>query len=245
MNYNEYKFSKTEMLFNLLTGAVLSAAAAWAFYRTVMAFFLMLPLVWFYIRFRRKECISKRKRELSIEFREAIMSVQSAMNAGYSVENAFMEAAHDMELMYGPDAYISIELKVMIRRLRSNESLEKILNDLGERSGIDDIREFAGIFAVAKRSGGNMNGIINRAVRMIGDKMEVSREIDTVISAKKYESRIMDIVPFGIIVYSSLSSPDISSVLYHNLRGNIIMTICLIVYAAAFFISEKIVDIEV
>ncbi len=245
MNYNEYKFSKSEMLINILTGIALSAAVAWAFYRSFIAFFLSLPIVYFYILFRRRECIAKRKRELSIEFREAIMSVQSALNAGYSVENSFMEAAHDMELMYGTEAYISMELKILVRRLRSNESLEKILNDLGERSGIDDIREFAGIFAVAKRSGGNMNGIINRAVRMIGDKMEVSREIDTVISAKKFESRIMDMVPFGIIIYSSISSPDISSVLYHNLRGNIIMTLCIIVYVAALLISEKIVDIEV
>ena len=245
MNYREYHFSKTELAVNIMIGIAITALTAWAFYRSFIAFFLMLPLVYFYIKFKRKSCIEKRKRELSIEFREAILSVQSALNAGYSVENAFVEAAHDMEQMYGSDAYISIELKVMMRRLRSNESLEKILNDLGERSGIDDIREFAGIFSVAKRSGGNMNGIINRAVRMIGDKMEVSREIETVISAKKYESRIMDIVPFGIVIYSSLSSPDISEVLYHNLRGNIIMTTCIIVYAAALIISEKIVDIEV
>ena len=245
MNYREYHFTAKEMFLNILSGICLAAIVAWTFYRSLIAFLIMLPLVYFFIKFKRKSCIAKRKRELAIEFREAIMSVEAALNAGYSVENSFIEAAHDMELMYGCDAYISKELKIMIRRLRSNESLEKILENFGERSGIKDIKDFAGIFSVAKRSGGNMNGIINRAARMIGDRMEVKREIETVISAKKFESRIMDIVPFGMVLYSTISSPDISSVLYHNLRGNIIMTICVSLYAAALFISEKIVDIEV
>lgn len=245
MNYREYHFSKSDLIKNIAAGVMIDAMIAWTFYRSIVAFIVFLPLVWFYLRYRKETLKAARKDELALEFKETLLSVQSALNAGYSVENAFAEGLKDMELLYGNDAMIVKELKIMMRRLRTNERIEKILLELGTRSGIADIVEFAQIFAAAKRSGGNMSGIIRRAASMISDRMEVAREISVQISAKRYESRIMEIVPFGIIVYITLTSPNVAAIIYHNVLGVILMTVCLCIYAIALVISEKIVSIEV
>ncbi|MCR4740695.1 MAG: hypothetical protein K5886_10620, partial [Lachnospiraceae bacterium] len=126
------------------------------------------------------------------------------------------------------------------RRLRSNETLEKILLDLSERSGIEDIEDFANVFAAAKRSGGDFTRIIRKAAESIGDKMDIRREIRTATSSKRYETRIMEAVPFGIIVYLNLTSPGFLSVLYHDLKGYVIMTVCLLLYLTGFCMAEKI-----
>jgi len=55
----------------------------------------------------------------------------------------------------------------------------------------------------------------------------------------------MNVVPFFIIFYISLTSKGFFDVLYHNPVGILIMTICMAVYLAAFLLSEKIVEIEV
>lgn len=240
MNYDEYRFSAGERIMYAGAGAVLDAFVSWTFYKSIFVFLILLfPVECVFFSYVRKKLIEKRKYELSLEFREAIMAVQSSLNAGYSVENAFIEAGRVMDNMYG-DSPVRNEFRILTRRLRSNETLEKILLDLSERSGIEDIEDFANVFAAAKRSGGDFTRIIRKAAESIGDKMDIRREIRTATSSKRYETRIMEAVPFGIIVYLNLTSPGFLSVLYHDLKGYVIMTVCLLLYLTGFCMAEKI-----
>ena len=245
MNYKTYIFSPQELFLYCAEGILIAAAAAFVFYRSVVAFLLLLPLLPLFLSYIKKVLIRRRRYELMLEFREAIMAVQAALNAGYSIENAFVEAARDMENMYGRDGLITAELMVLSRRLRSNENLEKILYELAERSGVEDITDFSNVFTAAKRSGGDMSRIIRRASDTIGDKIDVRRDIETIMSSKRFENRIMELVPFGMILYIGLTSPDFIAVLYHNAAGEIVMTVCLVLYALGLILSERIVNIEI
>ena len=62
---------------------------------------------------------------------------------------------------------------------------------------------------------------------------------------KKYEQRIMDIVPLIMILYVNFTSGNMMSVMYNTLIGKLIMTICLLLYTVAFIIGEKITNISV
>lgn len=241
MKYDTYRFSKGERIAYLIAGAAVAALTAWTFYKNAVAFFVLLfPTEYVFLDYMRKSLTEKRKFELSLEFREAIIAVQASLNAGYSVENAFIEAGRVMESMYGSHGLITTELKVLTRRLRSNESLEKILSDLAERSGIEDIEDFANVFAAAKRSGGDFTRIIRKATDSIGDKMDIRRDIRTSINSRRYENRIMEMVPFGIIIYLNITSAGFLSSLYGNVPGMIIMTVSLVLYLIGFFMAEKI-----
>jgi tight adherence protein B len=98
---------------------------------------------------------------------------------------------------------------------------------------------------VAKKSGGNMTQIIGRTISVISEKMDVEKEIDVLISAKRMEARIMNLVPFFIIFYISLTSSGFFDPLYHNLFGIIFMTVCAGLYVTAYLMSERIVNINV
>ena len=79
----------------------------------------------------------------------------------------------------------------------------------------------------------------------ISEKMEVENEIDTLLSAKKLEFRIMCVIPMGIILYMKLAFPEFMQVLYGNLFGGAVMSMCLGIYLAAWRIGKAIVEIEV
>ena len=79
---------------------------------------------------------------------------------------------------------------------------------------------------------------------MLG-KIEVEREIDTVLAGKKLEGRIMNVMPLFILAYLNLTSKDYLQVLYKNPMGVVIMTIALGVYGMSLKLSEKILDIQV
>lgn len=244
-DYSNYRFNKKEKFLYSIEGLFGIGIISYVFYRSLAALFLFLPLAGVFLKRKKKELCDARKKELSLQFREAILAVSASLHSGYSIENAFCEAQKDMEILYGKDGIIVKELRILSGRLGANETLESILSDFSERSGLEDIRDFTDVFITAKRSGGDLNAIIRKASDHISGKIEVKREIDTLMSAKKMEQKIMNLVPFLIILYISYSSPGFLDVLYGNGAGIIIMTSCLGVYGAAFLIAEKIVSIEV
>ncbi|MDO5541483.1 MAG: hypothetical protein Q4F83_15690 [Eubacteriales bacterium] len=126
-----------------------------------------------------------------------------------------------------------------------NRNLEELLSGLAYRSGLEDIQNFADIFAAAKRTGGNLIAIIRNTMQCIGQKEETRLEIETCLSAKKMEQNIMSLVPVLILVYIQMVSPGFMDSMYHNAAGIIIMSICLAVYGAAWYWGRKIVNIEV
>jgi len=115
----------------------------------------------------------------------------------------------------------------------------------GERCGIEDMENFAAVFYTAKRTGGDMSGIIQTSARMLGDKIDVKKEIETTLAAKKAEQMVMSLMPAGIILYLKLTSPGFLGVLYGNPFGIAAMTLCLGIYGFSYWLGRKIVDIEV
>ena len=215
------------------------------FYDSYIAMAALLPLsAWWFIH-QKRTLKDRRIRLLGIQFKDVIAAVLTNLKAGYSVENAFREAAKDIELLYGKASPICDHLHIILKGLKNNIPLEKLLYSFGTESGNKDIMEFAVVFAVAKRSGGNLTEIIARTISVISRKMEVEKEIEVLVSAKRMEARIMNCVPFFIIFYINLTSRGFFEPLYHNAFGIILMTICMIVYIAAYLLSEKIVNIVV
>lgn len=50
--------------------------------------------------------------------------------------------------------------------------------------------------------------IIKDAVKVISEKMETEKEIQTMIASKKLEFEIMSMIPFGMIGYMKLTFGD-------------------------------------
>ncbi|WP_155828027.1 type II secretion system F family protein [Butyrivibrio sp. VCB2006] len=156
-----------------------------------------------------------------------------------------MEARKDMDILYGKNSDISFYLSKISKGLRNSVPLEKLIFGMGKETGNTDIQDFALVFAVAKRSGGNMTEIIDRTIGVISGKLEVEKEIDVLISAKRLEARIMNMVPFFIIFYISVTSPGFFDSLYHNFLGIILMSVCMAIYCVSYVLSEKIVNITI
>lgn len=245
MDYDKYRMSPFDMIKYCLIYLAIILAVSYVFYDSPLAFLVFIPAVILFIRFVKKELIRKRKDELKIQFRDMIDSIASALKAGYSVENAFYEARKDMVRLHGKESLIVAELDYFFLKLENGVPLEAILSDFAGRSSIEDISDFSDIFVLAKRNGGDFTGIIGKTVRIMKEKDETEREIGVILSGRKYEQRIMCVIPIGIIIYLRISSRDFLSVLYHNVLGITVMTVCLGIYIASYLISRKLIDIKV
>ncbi len=244
INYNQYEYSKAEKLAYGLVSMAGGFGVLWLFYDSLPVSFVgslcfSVGFLMYYRRVRAKQ----RRWQLTIQFKDAMESVVSALVAGYSLENAIVEARKDLTLMYEPDAIILREFDSMIHKLEVNVSVEMLIQDLGKRSGVEDIQTFGEILSTAKKTGGNIAQVMRRTAANIGDKIEIKREIDTLIAGKRMEAACMTAIPLLMIVYLRVFSPGFLDPLYQGLAGVLFMTVALIVYIFSFLWGQKIMEI--
>lgn len=244
-DYRIYRLSRRERLRYGAAGFIAGSLGLYFFYQTAIVWIPGVACGIAYCKWKKKKLCEIRREELEQQFKDWLEGVSSNLQAGYSVENAFLRAGEELKLLYGEEADIRKEARNMKYLLTNNISLEKILEDFGERSGGEDIRNFADVFAAGKRSGGDLREMIGGCCEIIAMKRDTEREIRTLVHGKMTEQKIMCCVPFGIIGYISISSPGYFSPLYHNTGGICIMTLCLLFYLFAAGLSLHIVHIEV
>ena len=244
-NYFRQDIKFHEYVIAVLKYAGFLAVIAYLYYESVWAFLLFLPGVFFYLRHWEAECIEKKKKEFALQFQEAIRSLGASLHVGYSLENAIKETKKDISILYNEQTAIRRELDYMIRQIYLQIPMEQILGEWAERVDQEDLRSFVNVFVTAKKSGGDSLAVIRDSITQIRDKMEMQREIDTILAARKYEFKVMAVIPFGIIAYMKISFPEFMDVLYGNVIGAGVMSVCLGVYLAAYYLGEKIVNIEI
>lgn len=242
INYIQWKPSWKEELRYLTEGVGIICIVAYFFYRSVIAVIVLMPGIWFYRKERIKQACKKRKFALEQQFKETLLAVQTNLQSGHSIENAFMESGKYVIEVYGTDCDMVRELMWIKKGINNGISMEHLLLDIGKRCPESALEDFANIYSIACRSGGGWTQVIVKIASSINQRMELKQEIEAMIHGKKLESRIMCIVPFFLIFYMDITSKGYFSILYHNPVGVVIMTVCLGVYLFSFVLAEKITE---
>ena len=193
-----------------------------------------------------RERIARRGRwRLNLEFRDGLAALSAALAAGYSAENAFEEALKDLKRLYSEDALIVREFHYIVQGMRTGSTVQEMLADFAERSGVEDIESFAAVFAAAKQGGGNLVRILRKSVGKIGQKIETKREIQVLLTARRYEAAVLKAMPCGMILYLRICSDGFLDPLYHNGFGWSVMSILLAVYCGFGCLADRLTEIEV
>ena len=245
MDHKNNKLSIKEWIAATAVYIVLALIISFLFYDNPAAALVLMPVFPLFIRAVKKIRIRRREEEMTQEFLRCLLSVSTALSAGISPENAFATALSDMEKMYGKRSVIVKELETLNLQTAMGKSLTEALFDLAARVEIPEVYDFAVVFSVAKEKGANLGTVISSCVDIMEQKIEAETEAGVLIRGKQYEQRIMCAIPPGIIAYLRFSSGSFIRVLYHNGMGITVMTVCLLVYVFAIWISERIGDIRV
>ena len=245
MDYKIYKLSKTEYCKGTLIYACFCAVVAFFFYKSAIAAVVMVPGIAVFMKYYRNGLKEKRNKKLLEEFSETLGSVSVNLRAGYSIENAFLEAYKDIKLFYGEKSLMAEEIMRIRRGLEINMTLEELVENLAERSGAEEIEMFSDVLKSAKRNGGNIAEVLTDTAERIRESICVDAEIENLMAEKKLEFRIMTVMPFVILIYLSVTSAGYFDVLYEGIFGRVFMTAALTTFAAALMLGRKIMRISV
>ncbi|MBE5851537.1 MAG: type II secretion system protein F [Lachnospiraceae bacterium] len=237
--------NEKETLFLIVEIVLLLLFFAYFFYQTLWVAVFLFPIGLMIAKQKIKKQKRRKQEQIRNQFKDAIMGISANLRAGYSVENAFRESVHEMQQLYGKEAEIYKALYMIVQGISNNVSLEVLLKHYAEQTQVEEIQEFADVFGIAKKMGGNLTEIIGETANVIGEKIEVNREIQVVLAEKQLEQKVMNVIPFAIVLYIMLVSEGYFDVLYHSTFGVGVMTVCLILYFTAYFWGQKLVEIQI
>ncbi len=233
-DYRKYSLNAWEFVKYSAVWCGIVLVFAYAFYHELWAAVLGIPFLPLYLRRVCKNLQEKRQRQLRSQFRDAIQSIDGYLRAGYSVENAMNRSKEDIGHMWGQNSDMGRELRRMTGQMRMNVPAEDVWEDLAWRSGIFQMEQFACIFRIAKRSGGNVSEVIRSSMGQIAGQIRAEEEICTILAARVFQIRIMNWMPLGMLFYVGTISYDLLAVMYETAAGKAAMTVCLATYLFAY-----------
>ena len=124
----------------------------------------------------------KRIAQLKLQFRDFLVALSNSISGGMNVSSAFNNAYKDLSIQYSNDALIVKEIGEIINGMQNNITIDAMLADLGKRSDDPDIENFATVFKLCFKSGGNLKEVIRRTSDIITTKIAISEEIQTSLS---------------------------------------------------------------
>ena len=245
-DYNTYCLSKKEKITYFMASVLAALCVGEIFYRSLIISLLIIPLSIPGIKLYQKYLAEKRKNALAESFRDLLYSLSSSFSTGRQMPEALVEGLDALRLIYPDDAPIIQELQDMNRRLFTNrENENSILSDFAVRSHNEDINNFVNAYYICRTTGGDIEKLIVKASEVIIDKMEIMREIRVLTAQKKLESKILLVIPAGILFFLQLFSPGYTATLYETIAGKLIMTTALALTVMAYLWSTKLAKIKV
>ncbi|MDO5407855.1 MAG: type II secretion system F family protein [Eubacteriales bacterium] len=245
-DYDIYIMGKQERIFNIVLAAVCLFGVGYVFYHSIILSLFVALLALKFPEVRTNQIIAKRKRQLTLQFKDMLYSLASALSVGKSVETGIRDALQDLRVVYpDPETDILVEMEYILRGLGMNNTVEAMFQQFAERAHLEDIDNFVDIFVTCKRTGGDLMEVMRSTSNTIGEKIEVKQEIDTLISGKRYEFNFMMVLPVIMVLFLTLTSGDYMAPVFQTVVGRIAMTVAIAIFGLAYVVGSKVMKITI
>ncbi len=242
IDYDAYTLNINEKLkyysFSLLGSFIVS----YIFYANIW-FSVFISIIFAFIMEKKYKYYLKRKRKelVKTQFIELLPSLSTSISAGRQMGEALEEGLVVIRNTFSPESPLVIELEFMVKRLKEcREEEELLLKNFAKRVKIKDVSSFVEVYGICRETGGDMEKAIVKTSQIIMEKQSIEKEMRVLSAQKKFEGKLISIMPILVIVFLKMTSPSYLDPLYATLAGRIIMSFSLIGIGYAYYLTEKI-----
>ncbi len=197
----------------------------------------------FFVPVIKKSMQKRRDNQLKRQFMDLLETLSTSLSAGGTVNDAFINAASDLRNQYTDSDMIIVELDEIISGLNNGHTIEKLLDNLGQRSGNEDIENFANVMGNCYRLGGDFKNVVRKTRDIISEKMQIDEEINTKVTSNKLQLNVMSLMPIVIVGFLKKGGSTFAENLATPI-GAAVMTVSILVFVGAYVWGTKIIDVK-
>ena len=189
----------------------------------------------------RKE---ERSKKIQAKFLDFLMCLEPLLKTSGTFCMAFSEAVSDYKRFHGADE-LSLYLDAAVKDFMINISTSDVLIGMAKKLNLEDAYSFAGSMVVCELTGGNAVEVTERTTELLVGKIRIMGDINTILTGKVFEQKIITLMPFALLGLFSVSAKSYLEPLYNSAVGKTVMTIAGALFLIQWFIGEKITSIKV
>jgi tight adherence protein B len=225
------------LTFSLLAG-IMAALAAFTLFNivpVVIIFFLAAAVPILSVALKRR----KRLRKFNAQLPDTLDLLSRSLAVGHAFSEALHQVASEM-----PDP-ISTEFRVTFEEQKLGLGTKAALDRLAERVPLADLRLCITAIHIQRETGGNLAEILEKVSQTIRERFKFMEDFRTLTTSSRASGWILCALPFVIVFFLTLLSPDYMAVLLYDKRGHYVITFAIIWQIFGMLLIRKFLNIKV
>lgn len=188
-----------------------------------------------YVALKRGERVAAFTQELP----DALDYIARSLRAGNPFSASLKSASEEL-----PEP-IAGEFRTTFEEMNFGLELEAALQNLGERTGSEELRYFVTAVLIQRTTGGNLAEVLNRISHVMRSRAATLREIQVLAAEMKYSANILIALPLLVAAALAVLNPGYLSVLFESVLGLVVIGLQLLLMAIGYFIVQKMINFRV
>lgn len=186
-----------------------------------------------------KSFIDKRNDELRDSVPDALRSMGSCFQSGYTLLQTFEFLAKESEG----------EIKFLFEKcsniLKTGGTIPEALEQLKGNESAPELAFVAVALDVQHQSGGSMGPVIDAARDMVESRLDLLQKLKVQTAQAKLSARVVTILPFALIACFSIISPNFLAPFFSSVLGIVVLCVAAIMQIAGVICVRKMLDVKV
>jgi tight adherence protein B len=170
---------------------------------------------------------------------EALDLLARAVRSGHALSSGLEMIAQEM------DPPIKLEFRATVDEINLGLSTKDALANLCERVPSTDLKFFAVAILMQKETGGNVAEILDKISRLIRERLQFRRQVNTLTAEGRLSARILILLPIVMFVYIYFVNYEYISLLWSEKIGIYLLVVGIVMQIIGSIFIRNIVKIEI
>ncbi|WP_372519161.1 type II secretion system F family protein [Candidatus Ruminimicrobiellum ovillum] len=180
----------------------------------------------------------KYKKEIDKQILETIRLFRNSVSSGENIIQAIESVSCQIK---DP---LSSEFKEILKKVELGIGLDKALKDSTDKIQNEQYKFFMDSLKISHSTGIKISDILSKIEQSVSKKLYLANKVDVLTSQVRFSGMVISTIPFFIIFIIYFIEPEMVSILFSSVLGNIILLVCVIMILSGSFMMKKIADIK-
>jgi tight adherence protein B len=192
-----------------------------------------LPYGW--LRHKR----TQRMKKFEEQFPEALDLLSRAIRAGHAFQTAMGMVADELP------APVGIEFKKAFEQQNFGLPLREVLDQMGDRVPILDVRFFVTAVTIQRETGGNLAEILDNLAHVVRERFKILRQVRVHTAHGRFTGYVLLALPAALAVALMFINPEHMNLLFRERMGQTMIVGAIVMQAIGYVWIRKVIKIEV
>ena len=188
-----------------------------------------------YLRHAKK----KRHELLGVQLIDGLILISNALRAGQSLPQAFSLLVNEMP------PPISQEFGILAKEYELGIPMDNCLRNLVSRVKNNELDLFVNSLLICGQTGGNLTETFENITLVIRERIRLEGKIDSMTAEGRTQGMVLTLMPLFLGLAFYWIEPELMRLLFTTIAGKIIVAIIIALDVGAWFITKKIVAIDI